>query len=628
MLGAEVEHLLRLADRADRRAGERPPLEDQLHRGDRQRLRRRADVDKRTVGLQQRQEAADVDARADGVDDQVEAARQLLEGRLVARGVIVVGAQLETVLLLAQRLRQDGDLGAHRLGDLHGHVAETTEADHPDVLAGIGVPVAQRRVGRDPGAQQRRRGIELQTVRDAYDEVRVADDVIGVAAVGHGSVTVDRAVGLRVAGEAVLLVARQAVLALPARVDHAADTDAVTGRELGHVGADLGDDAGDLVPRYRRVGDLSPLATSEVDVRVADPAELDVDPPVLGPERSTLDLQRTKRGIRGERADGASRRRPGRLCSQRGGCHAEHGMSAPGLKRGAVSPPLRLRGVDRRAEIRDFLISRRAKVSPEAAGLYVIEGDRPRRVPGLRREEVADLAGLSVDYYTQLERGDLDGASDSVLTAVARALRLDDAERLHLFHLARPEAATRLPPSHGAIRPSVQRTLDAFTGGMALVRNRRWDYLAANTLGRAVYAEVFDGRAGPPNHVRYVFLDDRARDFFDPWPAVAHDTARILRSEAGQDPHDPGPAKLIEEMLQTSAEFRAVWAQRDVRLPAAGRHLFHHSLVGDLDLVFEAAALRAAPGLTLLLATAEHGSPTESALQRLAAMTAGDERPL
>jgi transcriptional regulator with XRE-family HTH domain len=152
--------------------------------------------------------------------------------------------------------------------------------------------------------------------------------------------------------------------------------------------------------------------------------------------------------------------------------------------------------VDRRREIREFLMSRRARVTPDAAGLYVLDGD-VRRVPGLRREEVANLAGVSADYYTQLERGDLDGASDSVLNAVARALRLDDAERLHLFDLARPEAATRLASSSGAIRSSVQRTLDAFTGGMGLVRNRRWDYLAANTLGRAVYAEVFDGPTGP-----------------------------------------------------------------------------------------------------------------------------------
>src|SRR5881628_978941 len=149
-------------------------------------------------------------------------------------------------------------------------------------------------------------------------------------------------------------------------------------------------------------------------------------------------------------------------------------------REGGCEPPSRLRQVDRRAEIRDFLISRRAKVGPEAAGLYVLEGD-VRRVPGLRREEVADLAGLSVDYYTQLERGDLDGASDSVLNAVARALRLDDAERLHLFDLARAGVAARLAPSQGVISPELQRTLDAFSG-MALVRNRRWDYLAANKL--------------------------------------------------------------------------------------------------------------------------------------------------
>jgi len=281
--------------------------------------------------------------------------------------------------------------------------------------------------------------------------------------------------------------------------------------------------------------------------------------------------------------------------------------------------------VDRRGEIREFLRSRRARITPDQAGLHTPDGD-VRRVPGLRREEVADLAGVSADYYIKLERGDLDGASDSVLNAVAGALRLDDAERLHLFDLARPEAPSRLASSRGPIRPSVQRTLDAFTGGMALVRNRRWDYLAANDLGRAVYAEIFDGRTGPPNHVRYVFLDARARDFFDDWPAVAHDTARILRSEAGRDPHDPGPAKLIDELSRSSAEFRAVWAEHDVRLPAAGLHRFHHPLVGDLHLVFEAAALRADPGLTLLLATAEEGSPTELALRRLAAITAPAQR--
>src|SRR3954468_11186369 len=141
---------------------------------------------------------------------------------------------------------------------------------------------------------------------------------------------------------------------------------------------------------------------------------------------------------------------------------------------GVLSTPLRgsLVGVDRRGEIREFLVSRRAKLRPEEVGLRVLDA-RPRRVPGLRREEVAELAGVSIDYYTQLERGDLDGASDSVLNALARALSLDDAERLHLFDLARPDAAAPPPASEGVIRPSVRRALDAFTGGMALVRNRR-----------------------------------------------------------------------------------------------------------------------------------------------------------
>src|SRR5438128_6094108 len=288
------------------------------------------------------------------------------------------------------------------------------------------------------------------------------------------------------------------------------------------------------------------------------------------------------------------------------------------VPKGVPSAPLspRLRRMDRRAEIREFLVSRRAKVSPDEAGVYVPEDD-VRRVPGLRREEVADLAGVSVDYYTQLERGDLDGASDGVLNAVARALRLDDAERLHLFDLARAGVATRLAPSHGVISPELQRTLDAFSG-MALVRNRRWDYLAANALGRRVYEDMFDGRTDPPNQVRYVFLDERARDFFDDWPRVAHDSARILRSEAGRDPTDTGPAELIQEMTEASAAFRDAWSKHDVRLPATGTHRFHHRRVGALELVVVSAVLRADPALTLLLATPEPGSASEIALRQLA----------
>ena len=274
--------------------------------------------------------------------------------------------------------------------------------------------------------------------------------------------------------------------------------------------------------------------------------------------------------------------------------------------------------MDRRSEVREFLVSRRAKVTPERAGVDVAP-DAPRRVPGLRREEVAGLAEVSVDYYTQLERGDVDGASDSVLNAIARALQLDEAERIHLFDLARAGAGARLAATaSGAVAAGLERTLDAFTGGMALVRNRSWDYLAANALGRAVYSDVFDGRTGPPNHVRYVFLDDRARSFFDDWPAVARDTVRILRAEGAGDPADPGPAALVDELLERSEDFRAVWAQRDVRLPAAGRHRFRHPEAGPLELHFESAALRAHPGLTLLLATADPASRSAAALDGLA----------
>ena len=174
------------------------------------------------------------------------------------------------------------------------------------------------------------------------------------------------------------------------------------------------------------------------------------------------------------------------------------------------------------------------------------------------------------------------------------------------------------------ISPELQRTLDAFAG-MALVRNRRWDYLAANALGRAVYEEMFDGRIDPPNQVRYVFLDERAREFFDDWPRVAHDTARILRSEAGRDPSDTDPADLIAEMTEASAEFREVWSKHDVRLPATGTHRFHHRRVGVLELVVVSAVLRADPALTLLLATAEPGSPSEAALRRLAGTSRAEQ---
>src|SRR3954449_6286235 len=197
--------------------------------------------------------------------------------------------------------------------------------------------------------------------------------------------------------------------------------------------------------------------------------------------------------------------------------------------------------VDTRSEIREFLTSRRGRMTPDQVGLTAYG---PRRVPGLRREEVALLAGVSVDYYTRLERGRLSGVSESVLEALARALQLDDAERAHLFDLARTAnttvtmARTRRRPAPPHVRPGVQRILDALGTAPAYVRNGRLDVLGANQLGQAVFAPVFAGPAGPPNIARFIFLDPASRDFYLDWNQLAGDAVALLRGEAGRDPFD------------------------------------------------------------------------------------------
>lgn len=183
-----------------------------------------------------------------------------------------------------------------------------------------------------------------------------------------------------------------------------------------------------------------------------------------------------------------------------------------------------LAAVDTRREIREFLTSRRAKISPDQAGLPTYGGNR--RVPGLRREEVALLAGVSVDYYTRLERGNMSGVSESVLQALARALQLDEAERSHLFDLARA-AHTATPVRRRVtkqpVRPTVQRILDAMSGAPAYVRNGRGDILAGNRLGYALFSEMYAGPTRPANTAPFVFLDPRAPNFFVDWERVAND---------------------------------------------------------------------------------------------------------
>ena len=283
--------------------------------------------------------------------------------------------------------------------------------------------------------------------------------------------------------------------------------------------------------------------------------------------------------------------------------------------------------MDTRAEVREFLVTRRARITAQEAGLPDVGA---RRVPGLRRTEVAALAGVSVEYYAKLERGALAGASASVLDALARALRLDDAERTHLFdlaHAADGSSALRRPARRSTRswvpRPSLQWVLDSVTTGPALVRNGRMDLLATNRLGRAMHSSMYDRTTqGPPNFARYTFLDDDSRRFYPHWEAAADTCVAILRTEAGRDPRDKDMHDLVGELSTCSDDFRRRWSSHDVRLHGAGRKSFHHTVVGDLDLAYESMDLVSEPGLSLTVYAAEPASPTAEALSLLASWAA------
>jgi transcriptional regulator with XRE-family HTH domain len=279
--------------------------------------------------------------------------------------------------------------------------------------------------------------------------------------------------------------------------------------------------------------------------------------------------------------------------------------------------------VDNREEVKAFLASRRAKITPEQAGLATY--GRTRRVPGLRRSEVADLAGVSVEYYARLERGNLSGVSDSVLDALARALQLDEAESAHLQALARaagPAARSRRKAPALQVRPSLLRVLDLMIEIPAFINNRRLDVVAANPLARALYAPLFADPTRPPNHARFAFLDPAARQFWLQWERLADDTVAILRTEAGRDPYDKDMTDLIGELCTRSDDFRTRWASHDVRLHRTGLKHYHHPVVGDLHLNFESMELAADPGLTLTMVSAEAGSPDDDALRMLASWAA------
>jgi transcriptional regulator with XRE-family HTH domain len=279
--------------------------------------------------------------------------------------------------------------------------------------------------------------------------------------------------------------------------------------------------------------------------------------------------------------------------------------------------------MNNRDEVKAFLSSRRAKITPEQAGLAAY--NRNRRVPGLRRSEVADLAGVSVEYYAQLERGNLAGVSDSVLDALARALRLDEAERSHLADLARaagPVSRARRRAPAAQVRPTVQRLLDLMTEVPVLVNDARLDVVAANPLGEAVLAPVFDTPVRPVNHARFTFLDPRARDFWIYWERVADEAVAQLRIAAGRDPHDKRLSDLVGELSTRSEEFRVRWAAHDVRLHRTGTKHLRHPVVGDLHLAYDVLELPADPGLSLVAFSAPAGSSDDDALRLLASWAA------
>lgn len=282
--------------------------------------------------------------------------------------------------------------------------------------------------------------------------------------------------------------------------------------------------------------------------------------------------------------------------------------------------------MDQRAEIREFLVSRRGRVEPEQVGL---PRGIDRRVPGLRRGEAAALAGVSVEYYARLERGAIAGASDAVLDGLARALLMDDAEREHLYRLARQvgvaPARRRTKPTPGwQPTPSIQWFLDSMDTAAALIGNGRTDLLAWNALGAALMDELIStATTSPPNFARFIFLEPVARRFYPDWDAIAGVNVAQLRTEAGRDPNNKQLHDLVGELSTRSDRFRELWARHDVWQHESGTKRFHHAAVGDLTLHYNGLDLVGHSAIQLTVLTAEPGSHDYEALQLIGTLAAG-----
>jgi len=283
--------------------------------------------------------------------------------------------------------------------------------------------------------------------------------------------------------------------------------------------------------------------------------------------------------------------------------------------------------MDNSKDVREFLMSRRSRITPAQAGLPDFGGTR--RVAGLKREEVAMLTGVSTEYYARLERGNLRGVSEGVLESLAAALRLDEAERAHLLDLAKAAAPSRESGKRrvrAEVRPSIERILAGMTGTPAYVRNTRMDIVAANSLCFALYGGILSADSLPLNLARFMFLDPRSRDFFLEWNTIADDLAAALRTEAGRSPHDRALNSLIGDLATGSTEFSTRWARHNVRFHRSARKTLHNPLIGDIELTGDALELPG-EGLTLIAYTAEPGSHAQQQLDFLTSWSTTGKRP-
>ncbi|WP_221347722.1 helix-turn-helix transcriptional regulator [Streptomyces beigongshangae] len=283
------------------------------------------------------------------------------------------------------------------------------------------------------------------------------------------------------------------------------------------------------------------------------------------------------------------------------------------------------RPLDRRAELSEFLRTRRARLKPEDVGLP--DFGRHRRVPGLRREELAQLAGVSVAYYTRLEQGNGRNVSAEVLDSIARALRLSGAEHAHLTHLAKPRQHRRKPSARPQqVRVALRQLIDSFDGVPAYVVGRRSDVLAWNRMAAAVFGDWSRMPAQERNWARMVFLRPEYRELFVEWEQKASDIVSYLRMDAGCHPDDPRLSSLVGELSVKSEEFRRLWATHDVKEKSHGMKRVHHPLVGELALSFENFRLVDDEELSLVTYHAEPGSASAEGLRLLASWGADATR--